>query len=264
MLAAGDLRACFFHLGKRPMTTPVYLVIACAATYLVGGIPFGYIVGRLVGGIDIRSEGSGNIGATNVARVLGLRWGVAVLVPDALKGLVPVWAVMATMSRWVESVDPGSVMIVHGQVLVGMIAILGHMYPCWLWLRGGKGVATALGVVVLLSPWGTLAAVGVYVLTLAASRLGSLSSLLGALAFAIVQAVLMVRAGDWSQQWSLTAFTLAVPLLIIFRHRSNIVRIVRGDEPSVDQPVVNGSEQPDVLSADDASTGEISPDRDGP
>ena len=101
-------------------------------------------------------------------------------------------------------------------------------------------------------------------LTLAASRLGSLSSLLGALAFAIVQAVLMVRAGDWSQQWSLTAFTLAVPLLIIFRHRSNIVRIVRGDEPSVGQPGVNGSEQPDVLLADDVSTGEISPDRDGP
>ena len=90
MLAARVWWPDLFHFGMRPMTTSVYLVIACAVAYLVGGIPFGYIIGRVVGGIDIRSEGSGNIGATNVARVLGLRWGVAVLIPDALKGLGPV------------------------------------------------------------------------------------------------------------------------------------------------------------------------------
>ena len=99
-----------------------------------------------------------------------------------------------------------------------------------------------MGVVVLLSPWGTLAAVGVYVLTLATSRLGSLGSLLGALAFAVVQSVLLVRSSDWSLQWSLSAFTLAVPLLIVFRHWSNIGRIVRGEEPSMGQPVADDPE----------------------
>ena len=264
MLAAHVRWPDLFHFGMRPMTTSVYLVIACAVAYLVGGIPFGYIIGRVVGGIDIRSEGSGNIGATNVARVLGLRWGVAVLVPDALKGLGPVWAVSATMNRWVEPVGPDSVMVVHGQVLVGVMAILGHMFPCWIGLRGGKGVATALGVVVLLSPWGTLAAVGLYVLTLATSRLGSLGSLLGALAFGVVQTTLMVRAGDWSPQWSLSAFTLAVPLLIIYRHRSNIGRIVRGEEPSVGQPVADDPELRDAFSAGDDSSGEVNSVQDGP
>lgn len=212
------------------MTTPVYMLIACVVAYLVGGIPFGYIIGWLVGGIDIRTQGSGNIGATNVARVLGLKWGVAVLVPDALKGLLPVLLVSATMDRWIGSVEPDSVDVVHTQVLVGLIAIAGHMYPCWIGLRGGKGVATALGVAGILGPWATLAAAGVYLLTLATTRIGSLGSLLGASVFAIVQTMLMVSEGDWSEQWSLSAFTLAVPIMIVYRHRSNIGRILRGEE----------------------------------
>ena len=116
------------------MTTPVYMLIACVVAYLVGGIPFGYIIGWLVGGIDIRTQGSGNIGATNVARVLGLKWGVAVLVPDALKGLLPVLLVSATMDRWIGSVEPDSVDVVHTQVLVGLIAIAGSTFltvNCW-------------------------------------------------------------------------------------------------------------------------------------
>ena len=217
------------------MTTPVYMVIACVVAYLVGGIPFGYIIGRVAGGIDIRTQGSGNIGATNVARVMGFRWGVAVLVPDAMKGLLPVLAVSATMSRWVASIEPGSVIIVHLQVLVGLIAIVGHMFPCWLGLRGGKGVATALGVAVILGPWATLVAVGVYLLSLATSRMGSLSSLLASLAFAIVQTVLMVMEHHWAERWSLSAFALAVPFLIIYRHRSNIGRIIRGEEMRIGQ-----------------------------
>lgn len=236
------------------MTTPVYMLIACVVAYLVGGIPFGYVIGRLVGGIDIRSQGSGNIGATNVARVLGLRWGVAVLVPDALKGLVPVLAVSETMSRWIDSVEPDSVVVVHVQVLVGLIAIMGHMYPCWIGLRGGKGVATSLGVVLVLAPWSTLAAVVVYGLTMVTSRLGSLGSLLAAVVFAIVQTVLMVSEGTWSEQWSLAVFTLGVPMMIVYRHRGNISRILRGEES-------RWGEQSEADSSDD---GEVIRDPDAP
>ncbi|MEE3364812.1 MAG: glycerol-3-phosphate 1-O-acyltransferase PlsY [Planctomycetota bacterium] len=212
------------------MSTPVYMVIACVVAYLVGGIPFGYVVGRLVGGFDIRQQGSGNIGATNVARVLGWKWGVAVLVPDALKGMLPVVTVSTTISLCVKTVEPGSVTVVHTQVLVGLIAILGHMYPCWIGLRGGKGVATALGVAIVLGPWATLVALVVYLLTLAIVRMGSLASLLAALSFAIAKTVLMALAGEWTSRWSLSAFTLAVPLMIVYRHRGNIVRIIRGEE----------------------------------
>ena len=217
------------------MSTAVYMVIAGVVAYLVGGIPFGYVVGRLVGGFDIRQQGSGNIGATNVARVLGWKWGVAVLVPDALKGMLPVLVVTSTMNLSVKSVEPGSVIVVHTGVLVGLIAILGHMYPCWIGLRGGKGVATALGVAIVLGPWATLVAVAVYLLTLAAARMGSLASLLAALSFAIAKTVLMVSAGEWGSQWSLSAFILAVPLMIVYRHRANISRIIRGEEHRMGQ-----------------------------
>ena len=236
------------------MTTPVYLVIACMVAYLVGGIPFGYIIGRVVGGIDIRSRGSGNIGASNVARVLGMKWGLAVLVPDALKGLLPVWAVHRTMTDLVDGVGPESVVLVHVMVLVGLVAILGHMYPCWIGLRGGKGVATALGVAAVLSPWATLVALGVYLLTLATKRIPSLSSLVAAMAFAVVQGADMVKMRIWEEQWSLAGFTLAVPLLIIYRHRSNIGRILRGEEPRVGRET---SEQEPSSAGDESPSEEI-------
>ncbi len=244
------------------MTDSLYMLLAGVLAYLVGGIPFGYITGRVVGGIDIRQAGSGNIGATNVARVLGLRWGVAVLVPDALKGLGPVWAVSVTMPACVETVVPGSVQVVHVQVLIGVIAILGHMYSCWIGWKGGKGVATALGVVGLLSPWGTLAAVAVYVVALATSRIGSLGSLLGALTFAVVQTALMVDRGSWNEQWSLAAFTLGVPVLIVYRHRGNIVRIMRGEEARIGRK----PRRKDEATVDDVEDGSAStsPDPDAP
>ena len=139
--------------------------------YLIGSVPFGYVVGRLVGKIDIRQHGSGNIGATNVGRVLGGKWGVAVLLLDFLKGLAPV----AGFSRLLLSAhDPQRV---DWEVAAGIATILGHMYPCWLGFRGGKGVATALGVVACLGGWSTLVAAGVFGLSFAASRIVSLSSI---------------------------------------------------------------------------------------
>jgi glycerol-3-phosphate acyltransferase PlsY len=120
--------------------------------------------------------------------------------------------------------------LLHWQVAAGIAAIAGHMFPCWLGFRGGKGVATALGVVAWLSPWPTGAAVLTFVLSLAIWRIVSLASILASVAFAFCQLTLL-SPGLFSQKnWSLSAFSLLVPALIIARHRTNIVRILHGEE----------------------------------
>jgi glycerol-3-phosphate acyltransferase PlsY len=193
-------------------------------SYLVGSVPFGYLIGRLVGKIDIRQHGSGNIGATNVGRVLGSRWGMLVFILDLAKGLVPVAVLSPTV------IGPQSADLPHWQVAAGIAAIVGHMFPCWLTFRGGKGVATALGVVAYLAPWATVAAVLIFVLSFAIWRIVSLASILASIGFAAVQIVLLWPALFSREHWSLSAFSLLVPALIIGRHRSNIARIMRGEE----------------------------------
>jgi glycerol-3-phosphate acyltransferase PlsY len=210
-----------------------------ALAYLIGSTPFGYIVGRLVGKIDIRQHGSGNIGATNVGRVLGSRWGFTVLALDLLKGLVPVAALPLL---FFSSSDPGRI---HWQVAAGAATVLGHMFPCWLGFRGGKGVATALGVVACLAGWATLGAAAVFGLSFAIWRIVSLSSILAALAFAACQIARLWPGLFTHEQWSLTVFSLLVPALIIVRHRGNIGRLWRGQEPQYkEQKYKPGEESP--------------------
>jgi glycerol-3-phosphate acyltransferase PlsY len=193
--------------------------------YLIGSVPFGYLAGRLVGKIDIRQHGSGNVGATNVGRVLGKKWGVVVLILDLMKGLVSV----AGLPNLIFSTDTTS--RVHWQVAAGIAAILGHMFPCWLGFRGGKGVATALGVVACLGGWATVAAAAVFGFSFALWRIVSLSSILAALSFAVCRIVLLWPALFTPEHWSVTTFSLLVPALIVVRHRSNIGRLWRGEEP---------------------------------
>jgi acyl phosphate:glycerol-3-phosphate acyltransferase len=200
-------------------------LVAFVVAYLVGSIPFGLIIGRLVGGIDIRRHGSGNIGATNVARVLGWRCGAIVLALDCLKGMLPTALLpvllLGSQSEW----------HLHFAVLSGLGAITGHMYPGWLGFRGGKGVATALGVVLVLAPIVSAVTLLVFLVCIAATRIVSLSSIVAACAFCGVQ-MWLLRPAPFSQStWSLAAFSLLVPLLIIARHRLNLARLMRGQEP---------------------------------
>lgn len=193
--------------------------------YLAGSVPFGFLTAKLVAGIDIRQAGSGNIGATNVGRVLGGRWGMVVLALDALKGLLPVYFLPRLL------LFPESGAFVHVQVLCGVATVLGHMFPCWLLFRGGKGVATAAGVVVVLAPWATLASVAVFIVCMALFRIVSLSSILAAIGFAACELVMLQPSPFSRETWSLGVFSLLVPLLIIYRHRGNLVRLARGEEP---------------------------------
>jgi glycerol-3-phosphate acyltransferase PlsY len=183
---------------------PSSAVVAIAAAYLCGSIPFGLLVGKWFKGIDLREHGSRNIGATNAGRVLGAKWGVAVLLLDALKGLLPTW-----LLPWLVGDEP---VRIHVQVGCGVAAILGHMFPCWLGFRGGKGVATSLGVITALS------------------RIVSLSSIAASLAFGIAQMVLLAPQPFGATTWSLGVFSLAAPLMVIVRHRDNIGRLLRGEE----------------------------------
>ena len=167
------------------MQTPFAELVAAVIAYLAGSIPFGLLVARVVAGIDIRKHGSGNIGATNVGRTLGAKWGIAVLLLDALKGALPVLMIPRVLA------DTESTWFVLLQVIVGVATVVGHMFPVWLRFHGGKGVATALGVVCVLAPVGSLAAFGGFALCMAASRIVALSSIVAAVVFAAGQIIIL-------------------------------------------------------------------------
>ena len=206
------------------MTSPIAELITIALAYLCGSLPFGLLIARAVAGIDIREKGSGNIGATNVGRVLGAKWGIAALLLDALKGLLPVWLIpQLTGADAASGVDTL-------RVIAGISTVVGHMFPVWLKFRGGKGVATSLGVVVVLTPFGSLAAFGGFALCMLASRIVALSSIVAAVIFAIGQMFILQPNPFAVGKLPLSVFSLAVPALIVLQHRSNIGRLMRGEE----------------------------------
>jgi glycerol-3-phosphate acyltransferase PlsY len=185
-----------------------------ALGYLCGSVPFGVLLTRMKG-LDVRAQGSGNIGATNVARVAGKKLGVVVLVLDASKGAIPV-----LVARWLAPQTP----MLHAEV--GLAAFLGHVFPLWLKLRGGKGVATALGVLVVLLPWSALAGALTYGLLFALFRVSSVGSLFGGLA--AVATAFAVRAPiDYA------FFCALIFVLILFTHRANIRRLIHRAEKSL-------------------------------
>ena len=186
-------------------------VILAIFSYLLGSIPTGYIVGKLAG-LDIRRSGSGNIGATNVARVAGKGHGLVTLAADTAKGFVP--AIIAQQLSFSHT----------AVAVIAAAAFLGHLYPVFLRFQGGKGVATAFGILLALAPMATLAVMGVFTAVILASRTVSLSSI-GAAVAAPVALWLFSYPLPWIV---MTALFAAV---IILRHRANIQRLLRGTEP---------------------------------
>ena len=188
-------------------------ILLCVGAYVLGSFPTGLLVGS-ARGIVIRAVGSGNIGATNVARAMGKGWAVLVLICDALKGFVPVW-----VARHLTLPHAATVV-----ALVGLATIVGHMFTIFLRGHGGKGVATSLGVSIGLSPLLGLACLGVYALTYAGTRLSSLGSLLGIWAFPVAATLHSGVAKEY------VALSIIVAALVTFRHRQNIRRLLRGEE----------------------------------
>lgn len=188
------------------------LVALVLLGYLAGSIPFGVLLTRWLRGVDVREGGSGNIGATNVTRVAGKKVGAVVLLLDALKGALPV-----ALALWLL---PG---LPRAHALVGLAAVLGHVFPVWLKLRGGKGVATALGVLVVLVPTAALAGAAIYAGVVAAWRVSSVGSLTAGI-FAVGVAALTARAPEYA------LLTASFFVFMLWTHRSNIHRLLRHTE----------------------------------
>lgn len=191
-----------------PAVPAVLLVLG----YLAGSIPFGVLLTRWVKGVDVRQGGSGNIGATNVTRVAGKALGAAVLGLDALKG-----ALAVGLALWLVPGEP------RLHAAVGLAAFLGHVYPVWLKLQGGKGVATALGVLLVLVPLAALASALVYAGLVAAWRVSSVGSLAGGVT-AVVVACLTASDPAYA------ALSVLLFLLILWTHRGNLLRLARRTE----------------------------------
>jgi acyl phosphate:glycerol-3-phosphate acyltransferase len=201
---------------------PAWSVFACAALgYVSGSLPWALWLGRWRRGVDVRAVGSGNLGATNVYRTLGPSVGIPVLLLDIAKGALPVLAVPASP---LAAAFPGGAEWCG--LAVGMSAIFGHMFTFLAGFKGGKGVATTVGVLLAVAPWAFAAFVAVFFATLAATRYVSLGSILGSVAFASVLPI-VTPGGVRSPTF---VFGALVAILIVARHRANIVRLLRGTE----------------------------------
>lgn len=187
-------------------------VIVIIASYLLGSLIFSLVVGKLIGGVDVRKFGSGNAGATNTLRVLGLGPAIVVFALDLLKGIAAITLAMLVVpdTEWVK-------------VVSGLAAIVGHNWPVWFRFRGGKGIATTIGVVIMLSFFAGLIAGIIGILSIVFTRYVSLGSLLFATLLPVMVAVL---AYPNSVIWG----SIAIALLAWYRHRKNVVKLVKGEE----------------------------------
>jgi len=195
---------------------PIILVVA----YLFGSVPFGFIIVKLRKGIDIRTVGSGNIGATNVKRTLGLSWFILVYLLDAAKGIFPVWLSMYVFAwpNWETT-------------LVGVAAVLGHLFPVFLGFKGGKAVSTISGVFIILNPLALGIAFLVWVTVSLATKYISLGSLTAAF---VIPIVAVCQSGAWTNQHlPITIFSIIALVIVLYMHRGNIARLRKGKENKV-------------------------------
>ena len=202
------------------MLTLYQIIFLVIIAYLIGAIPTSVWVGRILFNIDIRDHGSGNAGATNVMRVLGLRVGIPVLLFDIFKG----WAAVQVIYLF-NTYQPGTDAFINLRIILGIVAVLGHIYPIYAGFRGGKGVATVFGVLLALHPIATLCAAGVFLVSLLIFKYVSVSSMLAGLSFPFW--IIVVFNSPYPY---LRLFSIGVALLLIITHIKNIRKLIKGNE----------------------------------
>lgn len=206
----------------------LYIVLA----YLIGSVPFGYLAGKL-NGIDLREHGSKNIGATNAVRVLGKKWGIPVFICDFLKGYLPLYIVIQILGEGKWALTEFSLDSMLWVLGVMFALILGHTFTCFLHFKGGKGVATTGGCLFALSPIIGLSALLTWILMMVLTRYVSLSSMVAGFA--------MMAAAGYEFWWAdgvlsgaditLLSLLMIIFVLVVYKHRANIVRLCHGTEP---------------------------------
>ncbi len=204
--------------------------------YLLGAIPFGLLIGKYKG-IDIRNEGSGNIGATNVTRIIGKGWGKTCFILDFFKGFIPVMVASQFLFKSNFAIDQ-HLLNQTGQLawlMVAAASILGHMFPVYLMSVGGKGIATSFGALLGVWPYFTFSAIialALWVIAWKLWRYVSLASILAAVGFPIGFLALILTIDQWhlNQLWPLFIFCSILAILVVLRHRSNISRLLAGTE----------------------------------
>ncbi len=211
-------------------------LFAIAGAYLLGSVPFGLLIAK-AHGKDLRTIGSGNIGATNVSRALGRKWAYVCFALDVLKGLVPMLVTRCSIlgENPESTIQP---VVLFLWLAVGCAAILGHIFPVYLKFKGGKGVATSFGVALGVWPYYTIAAgfaITVWVATVLIWRYVSLASIAGAVTFPLVliAAILLTPAWSFAALWPLLLAAIAIPLMVIVRHRENVKRLLAGTESKI-------------------------------
>ena len=200
-----------------------WFFIIIPGAYLLGSIPTSVWLGKALKGVDLREHGSGNAGATNAFRVLGKPIGSAVLVLDLLKGFLAV-----NLALLQHELVPGSEAWMILKIGLGLLAVVGHIFPVFAGFRGGKGVATITGVALAIHPLAALAAMGIYLLVFLLTRISAMGSLTAVLTYPI-----WINWVFKSEYLTIRIFSLLVVLLVLITHRSNILRLVRGEEKSL-------------------------------
>ena len=217
----------------------IYTIFALliVVAYLLGSIPFGLLIAK-AHGKDLRTIGSGNIGATNVARALGKKWAYICFILDVLKGLIPMLAAVFVIKTDSSAQAANQAILLAIWLAVGCAAILGQIFPIYLKFRGGKGVATSFGVALGLWPYYTICAmvaVAIWVLVVLVWRYVSLASISASIAFPLVLFLAIVLSPVWDivDLWPLLIVSAAIPLMVIIRHKKNIKRLLAGTESKI-------------------------------
>ena len=195
--------------------------IAVLIAYILGSIPTSYIMGKLVKGIDIRDFGSGNVGATNALRILGTKYGVSALVIDMLKGFIAIFIGKLLIN------EPANLIL----ILIGLAAILGHIFTIFLKFKGGKGVATSAGVFLALTPIAFSIAFLVFILIVAISKYVSLGSIIASIVLLVAEIIINLQ--NSFADIEVLIMTVVIAFFVIIRHKANIIRLKNGNENKI-------------------------------